>query len=418
MASGGSSSALRRSLPALMAGFTGSMVFLAVLGIMLAAAGPEGLGLSEGRTSGWIAVVYGLPMVPSLVLSIRLRTPMPFTGNVFAIIFFVTLGHTVAFAELAAASIVAGAIVLVTGAFGITSRLARRIPTPIVQGLIAGAVMPFLIHVFTSLGVSGDGWEVPVVVGSTVVVFFVSQRVFGPVVPAIFPAFVAGFLAAVATGQLGAFPTSISFPALEPIRPAFTWQAILTVAPVLVALLTVQANVPSVVYLRSQGFEPPGRLVDLVSGVGTVLGSFLGPVLVSLALPAVLVLAGPTAGRRELRYRSVFLPIAVGIGIAVFAGTASDLAVLLPPALLFAIAGLALLPALIAALRSIASGPLVLGPVVAFAIALSDMRIAGLGPFFWSLVLGTLVSFAFEREGWRELRAAAGPASATPSAST
>jgi benzoate membrane transport protein len=88
----------------------------------------------------------------------------------------------------------------------------------------------------------------------------------------------------------------------------------------------------------------------------------------------------------------------------VFAGTASDLAVLLPPALLFAIAGLALLPALITALRAIAAGPLVLGPVLAFAIALSEMRIGGLGPFFWSLVLGTLASLAFEREGWRELR--------------
>jgi benzoate membrane transport protein len=233
----------------------------------------------------------------------------------------------------------------------------------------------------------------------------VSQRALGPLVPPILPAFLAGSLAALLTGELGAFPSTFSLPALEPIRPAFTWEALLTVTPVLLALMTVQANVPSVAYLRSQGFDPPARLIDLVCGVGTVLGSFFGPLTVSLALPPVLVMAGPTAGERSLRFRAILLPVVVGLAIAVVAGTAADLAVLFPPALLLAIAGLALLPAMIAALKELTAGPLVLGPVIAFAIALSDMTVAGLGPFFWSLVLGTLVSLLFEREGWRRFRA-------------
>jgi hypothetical protein len=56
-------------------------------------------------------------------------------------------------------------------------------------------------------------------------------------------------------------------------------------------------------------------------------------------------------------------------------------------------------------LKEIARGPLVLGPVFAFAIALSDMTLLGLGPFFWSLVLGTIVSLLIERDGWERLRA-------------
>lgn len=66
-------------------------------------------------------------------------------------------------------------------------------------------------------------------------------------------------------------------------------------------------------------------------------------------------------------------------------------------------AGLALIPALVSALREITSGPLILGPLFAFAIALSDLRLLGLGPFFWSLVLGTAVSLLLEREGWKRL---------------
>jgi benzoate membrane transport protein len=398
------SSELRKSVPALIAGLTVGIVFLAVLSIVLTAAGPHGLGLTDRRTSGWIALIYGLPMIPSLVLTLRYRMPLLLTGNVFALIFFVSLGDRIGFAELAGASILAGAIVLVTAMLGLTGRLAGWIPAPIVQGLIAGAVIPFVVNIFTSLSTSG-GARVPVMVASAVVVYLVSQRVLGTRLPPILPAFVAGFLAAAVTGQLGAFPSTFALPGLELIRPEFSWTAIATVTPVLLALMTVQSNVPSVIYLRSQGFQPPDRVLNIVSGAGTVVGSLFGPISMSLALPPVLVTAGPSAGERSLRYRSIWLPVAAGLLIAVFAATAADLAVLVPPVLLLTMAGLALVPALVVAIREIGAGPLVLGPLFAFAIALSHMTVFGLGPFFWSLVLGTAISLLLERDGWRQLRA-------------
>jgi benzoate membrane transport protein len=242
-------------------------------------------------------------------------------------------------------------------------------------------------------------------VGAALIAYLVSQLVFGTRLPPILPAFLAGILVAALTGQLGNVPSSFELPNFDLIRPDFSWSAILTATPVLVALMTVQANIPSVIYLRSQGFRPPERLLNVVSGIGTTLGSLLGPVAVSLALPPVLLTAGPEAGPHSIRYRSVFLPVAAGLFIALLAGTAAELAVLVPSTLLFAMAGLALVGALVGALKEIARGPLVLGPVFAFAIALSDMTLFGLGPFFWSLVLGTIVSLLIERDGWKRLRA-------------
>ncbi|MGH2540544.1 MAG: benzoate/H(+) symporter BenE family transporter [Actinomycetota bacterium] len=398
---------LRRTMPALIAAIPIAIVFFAVLGIILTAAGPRGLALSDARTSGWIAVVYGLPMLPTLVLSIRYRQPLVFTGNIFAIIFFVSLGDQIAFPDLAGASLVAGALVLLAALLGLTARLAGWIPAPIVHGLIAGAVMPFVVDVFSSLSTSAGGAsipaEVPMMVGAALVAYLLSQRLLGSRIPPILPSFLAGLLVALVSGQLGEIPSSLELPNLELVRPGFSLAAIVTATPVLVALLTVQSNVPSVIYLRTQGFGAPERVVNLVSGVGTVVGSFFGPIAVSLALPPLLLAAGPGAGERSIRYRSVFLPVVTGLLIALFAGTAADLAVLVPPVLLLAMAGLALLPALAAALREITTGPLLLGPLFAFAIALSEMTLLGLGPFFWSLVLGTAVSLLLERDGWRRL---------------
>jgi benzoate membrane transport protein len=68
---------------------------------------------------------------------------------------------------------------------------------------------------------------------------------------------------------------------------------------------------------------------------------------------------------------------------------------------------LALVGALVGALKEITKGPLVLGPIFAFAIALSDMNLFGLGAFFWSLVLGAVISLLLERDGWKRLPAEA-----------
>jgi benzoate membrane transport protein len=404
----------RRTLPALIAGLTVTIVFLAVLSIVLTAAGPHGMGLSERRTSGWIALIYGLPMLPSLVLTLRYRMPLLLTGNIFALIFFVSLGDRIGFSELAGASILAGGIVLVTAVFGLTGQLAAWIPAPIVQGLIAGAVMPFVINIFSSLSTSEGAARVPIMVGCAVLAYLLSQRFLGTWLPPVLPAFLAGFLAAAVTGQLGAFPSTFALPGLEFVRPEFSWTAIATVTPVLLALMTVQSNVPSVIYLRGQGYHPPERILNVVSGAGTLLGSLFGPITVSLALPPLLVTAGPTAGDRSIRYRSVYLPVAGGLLIAVFAATAADLAVLVPTVLLLTMAGLALVPALAVALREVSKGPLVLGPLFAFAIALSNMTVFGLGPFFWSLVLGTAVSLLLEREGWKRLSSEAAQEGGAP----
>jgi benzoate membrane transport protein len=399
---------LRRSLPALIASIPVFIVFFAVLGIVLTAAGPEGLDLTDAQTSGWIAVLYGLPTLIALALTVRLQQPLLITGNIFAIIFFVSLGDTLSFADLAGASMLAGAIVLVAAVFGLTRRIAAWIPAPIVYGLIAGAVMPFVVNVFTFLSTSHDGirlpYEVPLMVGSALLAYLLSQRVLGTRVPPILPAFLAGLVVGAVTGQLGAFPSSFTLPSLELAPPSFSLSAIVTATPVLVALLTVQSNIPSLIYMRTQGFNPPERAIDIVSGAGTIFGSLFGPIAVSLALPPVLLTAGPGAGLPAIRYRAVYLPVVAGLLIAFFAGTAADLAVLVPSTLLLTMAGLALIGALVSALREITRGPLVLGPILAFAIALSNLTLAGLGPFFWSLVLGASISLLVERDGWRRLQ--------------
>ncbi len=378
------------ALPALAAAIPIIIIPVAVLSIILAAS--QSLHLSSAQATSWIISVYGLPGALSLGFAIRFRQPLVLTGNVFALIFFASLAGQISYPELIGASILAGIVVLLVAVFNLTDRLAVWVPAPIVLGLLAGAVMPYVAGIFTAMR------DEPVIVGGTVLAFLLGRRFLGARVPAVLPAFVVGLALTGVSGRLGQTPTGWPFPTLAPTIPSFTLQGIATVTPVLVLIMVVQSNLPSVIYLRSQGYHPPDRAIDAVGGVATSLGSLFGPTAVSLALPLVSLAAAPEAGEFSVRHRSVYVAASAVILIALLAGAAAVLPAIIPLPLLLTLAGLSLIPVLSSALKAMTRGPLLLGPLFAFAIALSKLSFHGFGPFFWSLVFGMLVSVLLERK--------------------
>ena len=371
-----------------------SIIALSVLSIPLAAASQ--LGLSAREITGWILGLYGLPAVLALVLARRYRQPLLVTGNVFIMIFVASLGTHLSWPELVGASMAAGALVLLLGIFGLTERLAVWLPAPIVFGLLAGAVLPFFIRLFVALG------DQPVPVGIVLATYLLAAFTFGSRIPPMLPALIVGFVVAAAVGDLRLIPEG-AFPLPALTRPGFSVAALLTATPVMVVLVTLQANVPSVVFLRNQGYEPPERVVTGMSGIGTLLGSLLGPVGVSLSLPATAIVAGEDAGDREVRYKAVYVVGAAALLIGLLGWFAAEFAASAPQPLLDAVVGLAVIGVLVNALREATRGPLVMGPMFAFAISQSGLSLFGLGSYFWALVLGLVASLLLERKGWRDL---------------
>lgn len=98
--------------------------------------------------------------------------------------------------------------------------------------------------------------------------------------------------------------------------------------------------------------------------------------------PVLPIIGDPDAGPLEHRYRAAIESSLSWLLIAIGAATAAPLATFVPQALIVSIAGLALIRVLLAALEDVVSGPLTLGPVIAFVVVLSDISVLGLGPFF------------------------------------
>lgn len=373
-----------------------TILFIAVLPVLLTAA--DTLELSAPETTSWILAVYGLAGLVGLGLAARYRQPLLTTGNLFVLIFVASLAQTFTYPELIGAFLVAGAGVLLVSVLGLTRRLSAWLPAPIVFGLLAGAVVSFVAQIFTAL------LEAPIVVGSTFLAYLLGRRFLDRRVPAILPALVVGLALAALLGHFGQMPDRQLLPVPELTMPVFSLQAIATVSPVLIVLIILQSNLPSLVFLREQGYQPPVQVVDTASGLGTILGSLIGPMGLSLSLPVTSLIATPAAGKHEARHRAAYLAGGGLVLIGLLAGFAAELPQMIPAPLLQALAGLALFNVLLNALQEATRGPLLLGPVIAFAIVLSDISFLGFGDFFWALLLGTAVSLLLEREQMETLQ--------------
>lgn len=387
---------LSRWLPVLSTSIPLIILPITILVLPLSAA--EVMGLSRSQITNWILALYGIPSILGMLLSLRYQLPLLTTGNIFALLFILSLGDQFSFAEITGAFIITGVGVLLVSLLGLTAVLAAWIPTPVVLGLLAGSIMPLFAGIFTAVG------EAPLTVGSAFIVYLLSRRFLGERLPPIFPALVTGLTIAALTGQIGVLSARPSLPIPKVTPPIFSPQAIVTITPVLLAVVIIQSNLPSMVFLRSQTYRPPERVVDLVSGTGTILGSLLGPTAISLSLPATAIAAGPGAGETRFRHRSIYIAGTAVVLLALLAGLAAELPQIIPTPLLLALAGMAVIEVFIRALQDVTRGPLLLGPVFAFAIAFSDISLFGLGAYFWSLVIGTGVTLLIERDELRKLR--------------
>jgi predicted benzoate:H+ symporter BenE len=129
-----------------------------------------------------------------------------------------------------------------------------------------------------------------------------------------------------------------------------------------------------------------GSTLPFVAGVFTGMGS--EPAVVGAAFLAYIL------GRKYLESRvpPIFLALAVGIGAAAVLGKFGSAAAGVGPSL-------PLLTVPVFTWSAILTATL-----VAFAVAVSDVSLLGLGPYFWSLLFGVAVSWILERDGIRELR--------------
>ena len=269
----------------------------------------------------------------------------------------------------------------------------ERIPNEVIMGALAGILLRFGIEVFALL--PGQ----PLLVGSMVAAYLVGVRLVRALPPALL-ALVAGLVVAGASGRFEAGEISLSLSRPVLIWPAFDPGAIFSIAVPLTLLAVATQNAPGVGILRANGYAPPVNAITIFSGIGSILTAPLAGNGVNIAAPMTAICAAPEAHPApENRYAATVAQGLFFIAFGLAGATAISLIRAFPPALIAAVAGLALLPVILQALRlSVGGTQNALAAGVALLIGASNVSLLGINSTFWAIVAGVILA-RFLRQG-------------------
>jgi benzoate membrane transport protein len=318
-------------------------------------------------------------------MSLRFRQPLSFAWSTpGAALLVAAKGTTGDFGAAVGAFLLCGVLLVITGLWPWLARTMTRIPRPIASAMLAGILLPIClapVHAAVSL---------PLLALPAIMVWLVLLRL----APrwAVLGAVVAATIAIVAT-QPHIAGTQL-LPTLRFVMPAFDPLVIVSIGIPLYIVTMAGQNVPGFAVLRTFGYdEPPARAMLAASGAATVVGSFLGAHALNLSAISAALVAGPEAhADRDRRWIAALSCGIAYLVIAPLSGAATALVSASAPVLIEAVAGLALLGALIGAVAAaFEEVEHRLVAVVTFLVVAAGIQVAGIGAAFWGLVAGGIV---------------------------
>ena len=350
------------------------------------------LGLTADQSSSWIFIIWTSGAVASIALSVYYRIPVPITWSIPGLIYLGTLAGEFTFAEIAAANLVAGVLILVLGILGVGGRIMRWLPLPIVMGMFAGSIFSYVTRLVDVT--VGDF----AVAGPAVGGYLLGRLIGNPRVPPVGLAVLCGAVAVLISGQ--ATPEAMSWSLPSPAIPSMSFSAssVIAISLPMVVLALGLGNVQGLGFLIGQGYRVPVNPIFIVIGIASVVNAFLGGHAAIVARTGVAISAGPDAGPKEQRYWATITAAVLTLSIALAAGLVIPILAVLPSSYIFALAGLAIFASLQDAFQKAFNGNLVFGAVVAFAVASTPFSYMGITSALWAVLAGLGASLIAERE--------------------
>jgi benzoate membrane transport protein len=373
------------TLSTVAAGFIAALVgYTGPLLIVLQAA--QNANLTPEQTSSWVWAIAVGNGVMSILMSLYFRQPLIAPWPTASAALLVTSLAAYTFPQAVGAFILAGLLIALLGATGLFARMMEIIPQPVVLGMLAGILLRFGLGLFTAIP------ESPLMVVSMIVVFFLLRRLQfrAPLLGSL----IVGMVIAVLQGQLSLANVSVALTTPQLTPPEFTLNAAINLAVPLFILSVTSQFAPGQAVLRSFGYTAPINKILVILGLGSVAIAPFGGHGLSLGALTSAMLASPDSHPDpDKRYAASFANGFFYLLFGLFGTTVVSLFAGFPPALVAAVAGLALSGTISASLTNGLANPEQRdGAVIAFLVAASGVSLLGIGAPFWGLVAGVLVN--------------------------
>lgn len=331
-----SPSAVSMGLLAAFVGYSASFtIVLAGLTAMGANDGQAATGLFFSTIGMGICSIW-LPAVTRIPAAVAWSTP----GAAFLA---ATAALPGGFGEAISAMIFCAGLIVITGFVPILGRIVAAIPKPIANGLLAGVLLKLCLAPALALG------TVPLLVTPVLVAWLIGlmwNRL--AAMPFAVIAFLLVLYFAIDTSG-GAVQTDTTWlPAFVPAAPIFTAQSFFSIALPLYLVTMAGQNIPGFAVLELNGYTVERQPLIRNTGIVSLACAPFGSIPVNMSAITAAMMAGEDAGRDPAtRYWAAITSGIVYVVLAFAATLVISVVNLAPLPLITAVAGLALIPALI-----------------------------------------------------------------------
>lgn len=381
-----------------MTGFASSFALLV--------AGLHNVGATDDQAASGLLILCLVPGLLTVVLSAVVKQPISMVWSTPAAALLLASTGTDDYRSAVGAFLLCGVLLVVTGLWPWLARTVTRIPKPIASAMLAGILFPICLAPVTAT-VQEPWLALPIVLTWLVLARLAPRWAV--------PAAVVVTVIVVAVSSSGVdLSGARAFPVLAPVIPGFDPAVVLGLGIPIYLVTMAGQNVPGFAVLRTFGYEhPPARAIFLGTGIGNVLAAPFGGIALNLSAMTAAMVAGPDAHpERDRRWVAAVTAGATLAVLGLLSGVATVLVAASPPILITAVAGLALLGALISAIAAALEDPAHrIVAIVTFLVAVSGLSIAGIGSAFWALLVGGLVMLWFLPWRRRAVRASEAPVS-------
>jgi len=344
-------------------------------------------GLSTELTASWVWSISIGVGVTGLILSWITREPIITAWSTPAAAFLITALATVPYAEAVGAYLISAAAFVVLGLSGWFERVIRLIPPGVAAGLLAGILLQFGIGAFGGMNID------PLLAGLLIVTYVVLKRFTARY--AVVGILVLGLAFLLVQGRVDLSGLELRLAAPVFTLPAFSLNALLSVAlPLFLITLTGQ-YMPGMLVLRNDGFKTSANPIVTVTGLGSLLMAPFGSHAFNIAAITAAICTGREA--HEDPSKRWIAGLAAGIFyilVGVFGVTLAAIFMAFPATFITTLAGLALLGTIGGSLASaMADAKTREASLITFVAAAANITLFGIGGAFWGLVIG-LVAYA------------------------
>lgn len=341
-------------------------------------------GLSPELTASWVWSISIGVGVTGMILSWMSREPIITAWSTPAAAFLVTALVATPYAEAVGAYLISAAAFVALGLSGWFERVIRLIPPGIAAGLLAGILLQFGIRAFGGMSID------PLLAGLLILAYVVFKRFSARY--AVVGILVLGlaFLLLQERVDLSGLQLKLATPVFT--MPAFSLNALLSVAlPLFLITLTGQ-YMPGMLVLRNDGFKSSANSIVTITGLGSLLMASFGSHAFNIAAITAAIATGREA--HEDPSKRWIAGIAAGVCyilVGLFGVTLAAVFMAFPATFITTLAGLALLGTIGGSLATaLADVKTREASLITFLASAANITLLGIGGAFWGLVIGLI----------------------------